>query len=233
MCNSSFSNTLSFTALIHSLTLQRSLNGSPVPFLPRQNHLSFKIHSKHPRSDLRLLLERVAVEEEETFRITRQKYTCRVRRGGRTRWKVFNARTIVHRKSSRSGRSWSSKRQEGINSGTVAGCFWPLLLLQLLLLPVLSLSSARLIYSSLCHCLPFFCDFFFISVLLPVFCFRKRQPLIYTPSLHRAGASEGAFAFTHYCRSLCRFCVAPPVLRFFTLSLAPFVVRFFFSPSLP
>lgn len=85
VCNSSFSNTLSFTALIHSLTLQRSLNGSPVPFLPRQNHLSFKIHSKHPRSDLRLLLERVAVEEEETFRITRQKYTCRVRRGGRTR----------------------------------------------------------------------------------------------------------------------------------------------------
>ena len=52
----SFSDTLSFTALIHSLTLQRSLNGSPVPFLPRQNHLSFKIHSKHPRSDLRLLL---------------------------------------------------------------------------------------------------------------------------------------------------------------------------------
>lgn len=65
---------------------------------------------------------------------------------------------------------------------------------------------ARLIYSSLCRCLPFFWDFFFISVLLPVFCFRKRQPLIYTPSLHRAGPSEGAFAFTRYCRSLPLLC---------------------------
>lgn len=95
----SFSDTLSFTALIHSLTLQRSLNGSPVPFLPRQNHLSFKIHSKRPRSDLRLLLERVAVEEEETFRITRQKYTCRVRRGGRTLAEKFSMR----------GRSYTAK----------------------------------------------------------------------------------------------------------------------------
>lgn len=67
----------------------------------------------------------------------------------------------------------------------------------------------RLIYSSLCRCLPFFFDFFFISVLLPVFCFRKRQPLIYTPSLHRAGASEGAFAFTRYCRSLPLLCSVP------------------------
>jgi len=49
-------------------------------------------------------------------------------------------------------------------------------------------------------------------VLLPVFCFRKRQPLIYTLSLHRAESGEGAFAFNSLLPSCCYCIVVVPTV---------------------
>lgn len=206
--------TLSFTALIHSLTLRRSLNGSAVPFLPRQNHLSFKIHSKHRPSDLRLLLERVAVAEEEAFRITRQKYTCRVRRGGRTQAEKFSMR----------GRSYTAKvvdRDVGRWSGKRESTVEPLLLLQLLLLPVLSLSSgpAYLFLSLslppfLLRLLLYFCPF--ARFLLP----QTTAAYLY-PVFASRGSERGRFCvYSLLPFSLPLLCSSASTLWFSTLSLS-------------
>lgn len=128
-------------------------------------------------------------------RIMKNEYTCQPApwRSRRTRFRAHGGnksfqceRTVVYRESSRSGR-WSSKATRDL-SWTHCRCCRLLSLSLSSSLPVLlflSLRAPRLIYSFLRRWLPFFLDFFFISVLLPVFCFRKRQPLIYTPSLHR------------------------------------------------
>lgn len=111
--------------------------------------------------------------------------------------KSFPIRKDVYRESSRSGR-WSSKATRDLRAGTRCRCC------RLFSLSLSLSASVSLLLSSAFR--PFPPTYLFLSpslapflprlllyFLLPVFCFRKRQPLIYIPSLHRAGPSEGAF----------------------------------------
>jgi len=135
--------------------------------------------------------------KETILRITRRGCTCRVVQLGECTFahdgnKSFQyERTVVYRKSSRSGR-WSSEATRDLGAGSSPDATdSPLFLSSALSFP--SLCSPRLIYSFLRRWLPFFPDFFFISCLFARFLLPQTTAAYLYAVFASRGTGRGCF----------------------------------------